>query len=248
MPHLTLDEFTYVVKVAGGVGSFVVFCIAVSTYYHTERWKRAEFLAHEMKEFFATVGVQRAMLLIDWGERRIRLLENVLDDQAVIPVNRAMQVRGLRPHVLVTGNESDSDSMVVKDGSDSDRFSQPEAAIRDCYDAFLDGLERFASYTKTGLTDVASLRPYIGYWIDGISEPTKSPDDAAWNATLLTYISYYRFSGVVLLFKEFGKDISPESEIYRSFLGLMTDQDFAKALAGTVCVTYLPNHNRFTNK
>jgi hypothetical protein len=186
MLHFTMDQFTYVVKVAGGVGSFVVFCIAVSTYYRTERWKRAEFLAHEMKEFFATGGVQKAMLLIDWGERRIRLLENVPDDQAVVSVNRPMQVRGLRPHILVTGDESsDSDSMVVKDGADSDRFTQPEAAIRDCYDAFLDGLERFGSYVKTGLTDVASLRPYIGYWIDDISEPTSSPDDAAWNAALL---------------------------------------------------------------
>lgn len=178
------------------------------------------------------------MLLIDWGERRIRLLENVPDDQAVIAVSRSMQVRGLRPHVLVTGNESDSDSMVVKDGADSDCFTQPEAAIRDCYDAFLDGLERFGSYIKTGLTDAASLRPYIGYWIDDISEPTNSPDDAAWNATLLTYISYYRFSGVIRLFREFEKDISPKSELYQSFLTMMVDQEFAKALARTVDVTY----------
>jgi hypothetical protein len=169
MPHLTVDQFTYVVKVAGGVGSFVAFCIVVSTYYRTERWKLAEFLANEMKEFFASAGVQKAMLLIDWGKRRIRLLENVPDDQAISVVTRPMQVRGLRPHVLVTANESDSDTMVVKDGADSDRFTQPEAAIRDCYDAFLDGLERFGSYTKTGLTDVASLRPYIGYWIDDLS-------------------------------------------------------------------------------
>jgi hypothetical protein len=49
MAHATLEEFTYVVKVAGAVGSFIVFCIAVSTYYRTERWKRAEFLANEMK-------------------------------------------------------------------------------------------------------------------------------------------------------------------------------------------------------
>jgi hypothetical protein len=83
MPHLTLDEVKYVIEVAGGVGSFIVFCIAVSTYYRTERWKRAGFLAHEMKDFFATVGVQSAMLLIDWGERRIRLLENVPEDQAI---------------------------------------------------------------------------------------------------------------------------------------------------------------------
>jgi hypothetical protein len=231
--HLTLDEVKYVIKVAGGVGSFIVFCIAVSTYYRTERWKRAEFLAHEMKEFLATVGVQRAMLLIDWGERRIRLLENVPEDQAIIPVDRAMQVRGLRPHIMVTGDESDTESMIVTDSVDSDRFTQPEAAIRDCYDSFLDGLERFASYTN-----VASLRPYLGDWIDDISGPTNSPDDAAWNAALLTYISYYRFTGVLWLFNEFVKDISPTSETYHSFLKLMADQNFARALAHTVGVTY----------
>jgi hypothetical protein len=189
-----------------------------------------------MKEFFATTGVQRAMLLIDWGERRIRLLENVPDNQAVIPVNRAMQVRGLRPHIMVAAD--DSDGMVVKHGAESDRFTQPEAAIRDCYDAFLDGLERFGSYLKTGLTDVASLRPYIGYWIDDISEPTNSPDDAAWNAALLTYISFYRFSGVTTLFKQFGKDITPGSELYHSFLTSMADQELAKAFANCVGVRY----------
>ena len=132
-----IAQIKYAVSVAGAVGSFIVVCIGVLTYYRTERWKRAEFLAHEMKDFFGTVRVQTALLLIDWGERRIRLLENVPDDEAVIKVNRAMQVRGLRPHILVTGGESDSGYMVVKDGPESDRFSQPEAAIRDCYDAFL---------------------------------------------------------------------------------------------------------------
>jgi hypothetical protein len=238
MPHFTLDEFTYAVKIAGGVGSFVAFCIAVSTYYRTERWKRAEFLAHEMKEFFASPRVQKAMLLIDWGERRINLLENVPEDQAILPVNRAMQVRGLRPHIIVTGDLSDSEGMAVGDGDSKDRFSQPEAAIRDCYDAFLDGLERFASYAKTGLTNVASLRPYIGYWIEDISEPTKSPEDAAWNAALLTYISYYRFTGVLWLFERFGKDITPGSALYRSLLVAMADQVFARTLAATVGVTY----------
>ena len=82
----------------------LLFVIAVSTYYRTERWKRAEFLAHEMKEFFAISRVQKAMLLIDWGERRINLLENVPEEKAVLPVNRAMQVRGLRPHIMVRGD------------------------------------------------------------------------------------------------------------------------------------------------
>jgi len=238
MPHFTLYEFTDTVKIVGGVGSFIAFCIAVSTYYRTERWKRAEFLAHEMKEFFAGSRVQKAMLLIDWGERRINLLENVPEDQAIVTVNRAMQVRGLRPHIMITGDFSGSEGMKVCDGDSKDRFSQPEAAIRDCYDAFLDGLERFASYTKTGLTNVASLRPYIGYWIDDISETTNSPQDAAWNAALLTYIYYYRFTGVLWLFEKFGRDISPGSDLYWSLLDAMADQEFARTLAATVGVTY----------
>lgn len=238
MPHLSMNDIKYAVKVAGAFGSLVAFAIAVSTYYRTERWKRAEFLAREMKEFFTAPRVQKAMLLIDWGKRRIQLLEDRAADQSVVVVDRAMQVRGLRPHVLVSGDASDPVAMEVADTTDIDRFTQPEAAIRDCYDAFLDGLERFASYMKTGLTDVASLRPYIGYWIDDIAAPTTNPDDAAWSAALLTYICYYRYTGVLWLFKEFGEDISPASQTYVSFLRGMHDQSLASALANTVGCRY----------
>lgn len=191
-----------------------------------------------MKEFFATTGVQRAMLLIDWGERRIRLLDNVPNEQAFVRVNRAMQVRGLFPHVLVTVDTSESGGMVVRDDVESQRFTQPEAAIRDCYDTFLDGLGRFGSYLETGLTDVPSLRPYIGYCIDDISEKASSPADAAWNAALLTYVGYYRFSAVIALFMVFEKDITPQSQLYRSFLAAMADQELAAAFANCVGVEY----------
>ena len=204
MPKLTVEDIKYVIKVAGAIGSLVAFGIAVSTYYRTERWKRAEFLAKEMKEFFAIPRVQKAMLLIDWGKRPIQLLEDL---------------------------------------PEWDRFTHAEAAIRDCYDVFLDGLERFASYTKTGLIDVESLRSYIGYWIDDIAAPTTNLDDAAWCAALLTYISYYRFTGVLWLFKEFGQDIGPGSDIYKSFLRGMSDQTLAAALAKTVGLEYSPTRD-----
>jgi hypothetical protein len=239
MPHLSVAEIGYAVKLAGGVGSFVAFIIAVSTFYRTERWKRAEFLAKEMKEFFAAPRVQKAMLLIDWGQRRIQLLEDRSAEESIVVVDRAMQVRGLRPHVLVSGDRSDPVAMELADKADSDRFTQPEAAIRDCYDAFLDGLERFGSYLKTGLTDVQSLRPYVGYWIDDIASPTTNADDAAWNAALLTYIRFYQYTGVLWLFNKFGWDISPSSQAYLSFLHGMQDQTLASALAKTVGCQYL---------
>ena len=78
------------------------------------------------------------------------------------------------------------------------RYTPPETAIRDCFDAFLDGLERFSSYVQTGLISVSQLRPYLEYWIDDIHEIAKDDDDAAWPAALLAYIEFYRFRGVQL--------------------------------------------------
>ena len=131
-------------------------------------------------------------------------------------------------------------------GSRREAFRLPEAAIRDRYDAFLDGLEKPSSYVKTGLIEVASLRPYIGYWVDSIAPTTSNREDAAWCATLLTYISFYGFDGVLWLFKAFGKSIDPGSEIYRLFLSGMADQKLASDLAAAVGQSY-PRNKTLSN-
>jgi hypothetical protein len=234
----TIEHIKSLVTVAGAVGSFVVFSIGVSTYLRNEKWKRAEFLAREMKEFFATPRVQKALLLIDWSRRTIQLVDDRPGDESRVVVTRQLQTMGLRPHTLLDRTGSDSETFTGGDSVRSEGFTQPQVVIRDCYDALLDGLERFASYVKTGLIDVASLRPYIGYWIDDISSPTEDPEDAAWCAALLTYISFYRFDGVLCLFDAFEKNIRPSSHSYASFLKLMTDQKLASQLAATVKLDY----------
>ena len=60
-------------------------------------------------------------------------------------------------------------------------------------DAFLDGLERFASYISTGLISVADLRPYLKYWIDDIAAQTDDPLDAEWTCSFVSYVDYYQF-------------------------------------------------------
>jgi hypothetical protein len=240
MQPATIEHVKSLVTVAGAVGSFVVFSIGVSTYLRNEKWKRAEFLANEMKEFFGTPRVRKALFLIDWGARGLQLLEDRPADESWVVVTRQMQTMGLRPHILLDRTGSDSEIFTVDDGVSRDGFTQPQAAIRDCYDAFLDGLERFASYIETGLVDVASLRPYIGYWIDNISLPTENADDAAWCAALLTYVTFYQFDGVLSLFDAFGKSIRSSSPTYIAFLRSMTDQNLASQLAKTVKCQYLP--------
>ena len=238
MQAATIEHVKSLVTIAGAVGSFVVFSIGVSTYLRTEKWKRAEFLANEMKEFFANPRVQKALFLIDWGSRELQLIEDRSAAESRVVVTRYMQTMGLRPHILLDRTGSDPEIFTVGNGVSTVGFTHSEAAIRDCYDAFLDGLERFASYVQTGLTDVRSLRPYIGYWIDDISSQTENADDAAWCAALLTYISFYRFDGVLFLFDAFGSGVRPSSSTYLSFLELMADKDLASQLARTVKCEY----------
>ncbi len=240
MPHWTQEHVLFFGKIAGGIISAIGLIVVVFTYRRNETWKRAEFLAREMKEFFGLARVQKALILIDWGERRFDLLEGNPPGGPSVAVTRAMQVRGLLPHVLLTGDDADPEMMVSEDSSSKERFKQPEVAIRDCYDAFLDGLERFASYAQTGLISVSSLRPYIGYWIEDIATPTNNREDAAWCATLLTYINFYRFDGVLWLFNEFGTDIYPHSSAYRGFLSRMSDQSLASQLESTLKASHSP--------
>jgi hypothetical protein len=238
MQPATIEHAKSLVTIAGWIGSLVFFFIAVSAYLRGEKWKRAEFLANEMKGFFAAPRVQRTLFLIDWGSRELQLMEDRTGDESRVVVTRQLQTMALRPHILIEGFGSDSEVFSLDPSGSDTGFSQPEAAIRDCYDAFLDGLERCANYIKTGLTDVPSLRPYIGYWIDDISSPADNADDAAWCAALLTYVSFYRFDGVLRLFDAFGKDIRPSSVTYMSFLKLMKNQPLASELAATVNCPY----------
>jgi hypothetical protein len=67
MQPATIEHLKSLVTIAGTIGSVIVFSIGVSTYLRTEKWKRAEFLAKEMKEFFANSRVQKTLFLIDWA-------------------------------------------------------------------------------------------------------------------------------------------------------------------------------------
>jgi len=232
---LHLDDY---LKILALLGAIIAFGVGLLQYWKAQRWKRAEFLADEMKDFFATPRVQRSLLLIDWGSRDIQLLEDRPADESWVIVTRQMQTMGLRPHILLDRTGSDPETFTVDEGASGEGFTESQAGIRDCYDTSLAGLERFASYAKAGLIDVSSLRPYIGYWVDDISSSTENPDDAAWCAALLTYVSFYRFDDVLWLFDAFGSSIRPSSPTYHSFLRLMADQKLARQLAEAVKCKY----------
>jgi hypothetical protein len=198
----------------------------------------AEFLANAMKEFFADERVKKTLVLIDWGRRRVPLLPPTGDNDGKVVVDRLLQAQALRPHSIPSNVIGGDDSATTADEDALSRFKASEVAIRDCYDGFLDGLETLASYVETSLFDAKALRPYLGYWMNAIQQRAEGPKEAAWKAALLTYISYYKYPGVVLLFCEFDYDIAPSGATYRQFLTKMENQAFASALAASVNRVY----------
>ncbi|MEP7375907.1 MAG: hypothetical protein ABI675_21100 [Chitinophagaceae bacterium] len=232
-----------IIAIIGLIGTLSVAIIAITTYQRNEKWKRAEFLAREMKEFQEKRPVQNTFKLIDWGSRSIPLLSEDAKDK----VTREIQVHALLPHTVVNKKQgSDAEYSGLHADNAGSYYKPEEVAIRDSFDAFLDGLERFSYYVETGLVKAEGLRPYLEYWIDDIHSPAKDEEDAAWSAALLTYIQFYKFTGVQKLFAAFNKPIDPAQKVYTGFLRKMKDQELAKQIAASVNVVYTPGNSQKT--
>jgi len=220
----------------GLIGTVIALVFAFVQYRKADQWKRAEFLAKEMKDFFDDPDVKNVVLMIDWASRRVNLLQ--IDDKnpnQYPMVTRKLQVSALRPHTLLTsdgGSDSQGDNKSEYSASVDwmSKFSTEEAKIRDSYDRFLDYLERFASYLQSKLVSVRELDPYLRYWIEDIASYTENPDDAVWTCALMTYIEFYGFSKVQDLFQRYGHNISRSGELFAKQLKVMTDQELAKKL------------------
>jgi hypothetical protein len=206
-------------------------------YWRAQQWKRTEFLAQEMKDFFGGRKIQNALTMMDWGRRKVDLFNDQEHPERWPTVTRKMQSHALYLHPLtqIVTNEANAESQEDEDeeGTPLDTelpgFTREEAAIRDAYDAFLDGLERFASYLTTGLVAATDLSPYLRYWMDEIPKKGK-PSENDFTCLLLSYICFYNYSGVQQLLRTFGNDIAYGSELFEFYLNHFRD----KALAAKI--------------
>lgn len=157
-------------------------------YAKSQRWKRAEFLAHEMKEFESKPRVRNVMTMLDWTARKIELFPDREGEQKWETVTDNIVAKALEYH-----------------GSRKPQlYSAVEVAIRDSFDDFLDGLERMDTFLKSGLVSVKDLKPYLKYWIDIIGDPedkrkSKNARDQIWS-----YLENYGYQGVRDLIRRYG--------------------------------------------
>jgi len=224
-----IEPAKFAVSAFGVIVAAFVFGGGLWQYYRAQQWKRAEFLANEIKELLSDPKAVNGLTMIDWDERCIKLDPNA--DPKVVTYR--MQSFALLPHtlveaggrILIEGSKASSADQMSND------FTSDEKLIRDCYDALLDRLDRLGSYLETGLLSVSDMRPYLGYYIDDIASETTDSVEALWNIVLLTYVHFYNFRGIPILFTEFRHDISPNGHVFRRLIE-RTDKRHQKLAQG----------------
>lgn len=211
-----------------GLGGVYAFRLGRREYREAQLWKRKEFVAAAMKDFSADPQVRNALQLVDWAVRRVNLsLSTEADPRDWPVVRRADQIAALRPHTLLSGDDEEAQDS-VKDGSLC--FTPLQALIRDTYDALFDAFERFAGFVSARLVQVDDLEPYLSYWIKDIAAVEGSEEDCRWTLAIMAYISFYSFSGTVMLFKSFGHDIKVRGELWRKLAAAAHDEQLVSDL------------------
>jgi hypothetical protein len=168
------------------LGAALAFLVGLLQYRRAQHWKRAEWVAQEMKALFGDPIVQAVFLMIDWGSRRI----------ALYPDRKQESDR----YVLLT-NEIVADALMVHDDRPTG-FSELEADIRAAFDKALDGLERFHSYVETGLVDLSDVGPYLRYWAVNLCDPrAERPREHRLNR-LKAYMNRYGYEGALTLLQQ----------------------------------------------
>lgn len=69
----SLELAKLMVSILGFAGTIITIWMAIRQYRRAEQWKRAEFVAKEVKDFENSPMVRNALSMIDWGVRRINL-------------------------------------------------------------------------------------------------------------------------------------------------------------------------------
>lgn len=162
-------------------GAAAAFVVGLIQYRRAQHWKRVEWVAQEMKAHFDDPVVRAAMLMMDWGTRRIPLHPDRQDEN--------------QRHVRLT-NEIVAKALMHHDAR-PDGFNDQEADIREAFDRALDGLERFHSYLVTGLVELDDLRPYLKYWAVTLLRPRNPRPEDHRLARLLAYMRSYGFDGAL---------------------------------------------------
>lgn len=187
------------------VGASVAFAAGLWQYRRAQQWKRAEWVAAEMRTFFDDPRIMNALHMLDWNRRELPLL------LSTSPNPQSSSFTYTADQLL--------HALTSRTNPQQRPYKPEEYCIRDCFDRLLDALERFESFIKARLVKHKDLDPYLAYWMRLLGDRSNGRKSAETMDRLWTYIDDYRFSGVQSLLGRFAYDITPRTRSSTASLG-----------------------------
>ncbi len=155
-------------------------------YTKAQKWKKAEFLAKEIKEFYADVEIQKALKMIDWDYCKIRVTGEDAGKVEIISIKPKKLILALRHH--------------SKDG----HFSQDEVQIRHIMDHLFFKLSLFQNYVDTSVVKKVDVKRYLNYYVKIIADKQSDRRDDDFREAIYTFLVSYGYKDVLRLFESFG--------------------------------------------
>ncbi|MDQ8015104.1 MAG: hypothetical protein REI96_21845 [Flavobacterium nitrogenifigens] len=171
--------------------AFVLAIKAIIEYKKTQKWKKNEFLAKEIKDFFADREVKKTLLILDWNRIDLPLYDNE------IPENNTRSIFYIDEIHLANSLSTEPESV----------FTDEETIIRKSIDEFLVKLSMFQNYIDNKLITTKDLKPYLEYWINMIGDRNKAQKNPMYIENLWKFIKRYEYSQVIKLLKSFDHNI-----------------------------------------
>ncbi|MGB9367808.1 MAG: hypothetical protein WCE79_17530 [Xanthobacteraceae bacterium] len=168
-----LKEYKDAFSSLSAIFAVLIFAFAVYQYQRGESWKKNEFIAKLYKDLVDDPACQRAMWLLDWGDRRINFGSETSPNLHIC--TEPILLAALRKH-------------------DESGFDELEMAIRDTFDRFFMYIEQFERAMQNNLVDPARVYPYFAYWIDLLNG--KRHLSAALRQRVAEYVEHYGFRDV----------------------------------------------------
>ena len=134
--------------------------IGIYQYVKAQKWKKAEFVSKEIKEFYNDFDIKRAFVLLDWNSNELVLKENEIDEKKKIHFTDDLIFSAL------AFNENK--------GNDLEKFCKEEVVIRSIFDSLFGWLIMFDSYIETELVTAEDLKPYLIYWIQILADTSSN--------------------------------------------------------------------------
>jgi hypothetical protein len=184
----------------GAAGAaLIAFLVGLIQYRQAQRWKRAEFVAKEIKELKSDLAIRNALMMLDWNERYIELFPGREDlAKRSVLVNDDLLCRALAPL---------PDKSAARLHED---FKEEEIAIRAAFDQLFDAVERLEYFIQAGLVSRREFDPYLTYWVEIVGNVKSNRKPPRVLENLWAYIDSYYYSGVQSLMRRYGYNIRPK--------------------------------------